>query len=63
MGEKNFILTAAVVFGIVALLHLWRAVSSLPLLIGAWELPVWLSYVAFILAGGLSIWGFRLLKK
>lgn len=63
MGEKNYFLISGIIFGIVALLHLWRAASSLPLMIGVWEFPVWFSWVAFILAGALSVWGFRLAKK
>jgi sterol desaturase/sphingolipid hydroxylase (fatty acid hydroxylase superfamily) len=63
MVGKNYIIASSVIFGIVSLLHLWRAVSNLPLNVGVWELPVWLSYLAFIFIGFLSYWGFKLGKK
>jgi len=59
---KSYIITTKVVFVIVALLHLLRAINNLPLIIGTWEFPVWLSWVAFIFAGALSVWAFKLLK-
>ena len=62
MKDKTFINTAAVIFGIVALLHLWRAVGGLPLIVGTYELPVFLSYAAVLVTGYLSYWGFKLAK-
>ena len=44
-----------VVFGLVGLLHLWRAVTSKSLTIGTTGLPVWLSYLAVVLLGVL-VW-------
>jgi len=38
-------------FGAIALLHLWRALSGLELNIGSFSLPAWASFVAFLLAG------------
>jgi len=60
MNYKNYFFISGVLFGLVALLHLWRAFNSLPLVVGTWELPVWLSWVAFIIVGFLSYWGFKL---
>jgi len=36
------------------LLHLWRALMGLELNIGSFALPVWASFLAFLLAGYLS---------
>jgi hypothetical protein len=63
MGNKNFHLVAGIIFAIVSLLHLWRAISSLPLIVGTWELPVSLSWAAFVLIGFMSIWAFKSMKK
>ncbi len=41
-------------FGIVALLHLWRALSGTELVIGTLSIPPWGSFVGFLLAGYLS---------
>jgi hypothetical protein len=45
---------SAGVFGLVGILHLWRAIAGLELNIGTFSLPVWTSYVAFVLAWGLA---------
>lgn len=50
---------AATVFGVVALLHLWRAIAGLDLIIGGWTLAAWWSWIAFLFAGGLSYWGWK----
>ena len=51
---KQLLLINTLVFGAVALLHLWRALMSLELNIGSFALPVWASFVAFLVAGYLS---------
>lgn len=48
-----------VVFSIVALLHLWRAVSGLELIIGSFMFPGWASYLGFIFAGGLAYFNYK----
>jgi Fe2+ transport system protein B len=63
MKSKTFILTAAIIFGIVAVLHLLRAINGLPLIIGIWEAPIWLSWLAFVVAGLMSYFGFKLACK
>jgi hypothetical protein len=63
MNQKNFFITAAVIFLIVSILHLLRAISGLPLILGVWEFPIWLSWLAFIIAGFMSYWGFKLVRK
>lgn len=53
--DKNQALTlAAVVFGLIALVHLVRAVLQWPASIGAFNVPVWLSYVTVVVAGYLA---------
>ncbi len=55
----SFTKVAATVFGIVALLHLLRAISGLSLNIGTYSLPAWASWVAFVGAGALCVWGWK----
>jgi hypothetical protein len=50
---------AATVLGIVALLHLLRAIAGLELVIGTYSLPPWASWIAFVGAGALSYWGWK----
>ena len=52
--------TAGIIFGIVCLAHLWRLVAHADVVLGTFHLPIWGSVAGFIIAGGLSIWMFRL---
>jgi len=54
INKKQLWLVNTSVFGTAALLHLWRALMHLPLSIGSFALPVWASFVAFLVAGYLS---------
>jgi hypothetical protein len=60
MSDKAFFRIAGAVFGLVAIAHLVRIVMALPVTIGGWAAPMWVSWVAVIVAGGLSIIGFSL---
>jgi len=50
---------AAVVFAVVALGHVYRAFAGLPVQIGSFAVPVWISWAGALGAGALSVWGFR----
>ena len=51
MKRKQLLMVNRGLFGAIALLHLWRALSGLELNIGSFSLPAWASFVAFLLAG------------
>jgi hypothetical protein len=59
MSENTFVTIAAVIFGLVALLHLLRIVMGWSIVIDAWTVPMWLSWIAFVVAGVLSYLGMR----
>ena len=46
---------AATVFGLVALVHAFRLGSQLPVMIGSWEAPIWISWIGLFLAGSLAV--------
>jgi hypothetical protein len=58
MGAKSYCLVTAVIFGAVALLHLLRAVYRWPVIVEAWRVPLWVSWLAIPVAAALCIWGF-----
>jgi hypothetical protein len=62
MSEKTFITVAAVIFGVVALLHLFRIVMGWSIVIDAWTVPMWLSWIALVIAGALSYYGMSLTR-
>jgi hypothetical protein len=59
MSAKNYAGLAAAVFAIVAALHLVRAIMGWEAAIGAQAIPMWASWVAILVAGGLAWLGFR----
>ena len=59
MTARNFSLTAAIVFAVIALVQLARAVFGWEVTINAYAVPLWFSWVAFIVAGGLSYFGWK----
>ena len=59
MTPRNFSLIAALIFAIIALVQLARAVFGWPVMVDAYAVPLWLSWVAFIVAAGLSYFGWQ----
>lgn len=60
MKQKIFFNIAGTIFLVVSLLHLMRAILSIPVLIGLWNVSIWFSWGAFIISGYLSYEAFRL---
>jgi hypothetical protein len=57
--SKNYIVVSGLVFGVITLAQVLRAVMQLPVHVGGFEIPVWASWVAAVVAGGLCAWAFR----
>ena len=43
-------------FATATFIHLLRVMTGLPVTIGAWAVPIWISWVILALAGGISVW-------
>ena len=63
MTEKTFATIAAAIFAVVALLHLLRLVMGWSVMIDAWTVPMWVSWVGLVVAGGLSYYGAQLAMR
>jgi hypothetical protein len=63
MSQKTFSLLASVIFLIVALGHAARLTLKLPVSLGGWAVPMWVSWVALIVALYLASEGIRLARK
>ena len=59
MTAKSFSGLAAAIFLLVALVQLARAALGWPVLVNGYDIPVWASWIAFVIASGLSFLGFR----
>lgn len=60
MKKHTYFLISGIVFGIVAAVHLLRAISGTDIVLMGWDVPVWLSWVAVVAAGFLSYTSFHL---
>ncbi len=58
MDAKNYSLLAAAIFAVIAVVHLIRAITGWPILIDAWSVPIWGSWVACVVTSGLAWVGF-----
>jgi hypothetical protein len=57
MNRETFCIVAGIIFAVVALLHLLRIYMDWPVVIGDWSVPMWVSWIALVVAGILAIWG------
>jgi uncharacterized membrane protein len=57
---KNYLYVSAAIFGIVALVHVVRALSGWAFQIGTMEVSMMASWAAFAITGALAAWAIRL---
>ena len=48
---------AGVIFAVVALFHLARVFMEWAVIIGHWSIPMWVSWIALVVPGGLALLG------
>ncbi len=59
MNARTFGLRlAGTIFGLVAILHLLRVVTNIPVIIGDWLMPVWVNLLGLIVTAAFSFWLF-----
>jgi hypothetical protein len=59
MSKNTFSLLSGTIFVIVAVAHALRLVLKLPVIVASWQVPMWLSAVAFVIAAYLAYEGLR----
>jgi hypothetical protein len=60
MNDKLFHLMAGTIFALVALLQALRIYMDWSVVIGGWSAPMWISWIAIVVAGGLSYFALTL---
>jgi hypothetical protein len=60
MNDKLFHLIAGTIFALVALLQALRIYMGWSVVIGGWSAPMWVSWIAIVVAGGLSYFALTL---
>jgi hypothetical protein len=63
MDQKRYLTVAGALFVVIALAHLVRAVMDWPIVIAGWIVPIWLSWLAFVIAGALGYLGLSLGRR
>ena len=56
---SRYVRVSGVCFGLLALVQLTRALFRWPVQVDGVNVPLWLSGIAFLIAGSLAIWAFR----
>ena len=59
MHKKTYYILVGYIIGIVSLAHLARAIWGVSVVIDNWMVPIWLSWVAFVVAGYISYTSFK----
>jgi hypothetical protein len=59
MASKPFTLTAAVIFGLMAILHVYRLFTHFQVVAGTHTIPQYASWIGMVVAGALSYGLFR----
>ena len=57
--SRPFTIVAALIFAIMALLHLYRLFTHFQVILGSHTIPMWVSYVAIVVTGGLAMGLYR----
>ncbi len=60
--EKTYFGIIGIIFLIIAILHLLRIIFNWDAQISAFNVPMWLSWIALVIAGYLSFEAYRLMK-
>ena len=63
MALKVYLVATAVVFSLVALIHLLRVLFRWDVVIAGWPAPLWLSWLALVVLVGLIIFAIKLIRK
>ncbi len=56
---RTYIQVSGIIFGLIALGQLTRALFAVPVHVADLTIPVWCSYVAFVFLGALAVWAYR----
>jgi len=56
---SKYVVVSGVLFGVIAVVQAVRALNQWAVQIEGFDVPVWVSWVAVVVAGSLCAWAFR----
>ena len=56
-------LVSGALFALIAIAQLMRAVLAVPVRVGSTSVPLWVSLLAFVITGSLSLWAFSTARR
>lgn len=56
---SKYAIVSGLVFGVIAMVQLVRAMNQWSVQIGSFNVPMWASWIATVIAGSLCLWAFR----
>ena len=59
----TYVVVSGVIFGLVAVVHAIRAFNQWPVQVATFEVPLWTSWVGFLVAGSLCAWALLSARK
>ena len=59
MGHRAYCFVSGIFFSLVALAHLLRIVVGMPVQIDGLQVPMYVSWVGFLVPSVLALWAFR----
>ena len=63
MKTNAYELVSALIFALVAVMHLVRLLQGWPVMLGTMMVPLWASILAIVVSAAVAIWGFSLVRK
>lgn len=60
MAYRTYCAVSGVLFSLVALMHLLRVIYNTPVIIDAYDVPMALSWIGFLVPAALALWAFRI---
>ena len=61
--KNAYMSVSGIIFGVVAVLQAVRAFNQWTVQVGPISVPIWFSWVAVLVAGGLCVWAFTSRRK
>ncbi len=62
-GIRAYLVVSSAIFGVVAAIHLLRALNDWAFQVGSLSVPVVVSWVGFVLTAALCAWAIRLVTR